>query len=106
MHKLAEVYPFEPMRSAFQEYISKNEVQLSTRKSYMKWMYGLLSAIAGTIKAELPSYQGYISRVMYFKSGCQKKTYKGKTCRKLPNGFRTKNRDHKRTFKITRQSLL
>jgi hypothetical protein len=106
LHKLAEVYPFEPMRSAFQEYLSKNEAQLSTRKSYMKWMYGLLSAISGTIKAELPTYKGYVSRVMYFKSGCQKKTYKGKTCRKLPNGYRTKNRDHNRTFRITRQSLL
>jgi hypothetical protein len=106
IHKLADVYPFEPMRSAFQDYLSKNEVELSNRKSYMKWMYGLLSSLSGTIKAELPTYKGYVARVMYFKSGCSKKTYKGKTCRKLPNGFRTKNRDHKRTFKITRQSLL
>jgi hypothetical protein len=101
MHKLAEVYPFENMRDSFQKYLSKNEVALSSRKAYMKWMYGLLSAIG-----DMPSYKGYVNRVMYFKSGCQKKTYRGKTCRRLPNGFRTKNRDPKRTFRITRESLL
>jgi len=106
MHKLSEVYPFENMRSGFQEYLEENEVSLSSRKAYMKWMYGLLSKLAGVIGVEMPSYKGYVSRVMYFKSGCQKKTYRGKTCRKLANGFRTKNRDHRRTFRITRESLL
>jgi hypothetical protein len=106
IHKLAEVYPFELMRSAFKSYLSKNEVSLTNQKSYMKWMYGLLSAISESINAELPSYKGYVARVMYFKSGCKQKTYRGKTCRRLPNGFLTKNRDHKRTFRITRQSLL
>jgi hypothetical protein len=106
IHKLAEVYPFENMRSKFQEYLENNEVALSSQKSYMKWMYGLLNELASTIKAQMPTYRGYVSRVMYFKSGCQKRTYRGKTCRRLPNGFRTKSRDHRRTFRITRESLL
>ena len=101
MHKLAEVFPFEKMRSSFQSYLHKNEVDLKSRKDYMKWMYGLLTSLG-----EMPSYKGYVNRVMYFKSGCQKKTYRGKTCRRLPNGFRTKNRDPKRTFRVTRESLL
>jgi len=106
MHALASVYPFEDLRKTFQRYISENEVALSSRRSYMKWMYGLLAALAKTANVEIPSYKGYVARVMYFKSGCQKKTYRGKTCRRLPNGARTKNRDHKRTFRITRESLL
>lgn len=106
MHTLAEVYPFNSMRNAFQKYLSANEVALSSRRSYMKWMYGLLKDLSDSIHVEIPSYKGYVARVMYFKSGCQKKTYRGKTCRRLPNGFRTKDRDHKRTFRITRESLL
>lgn len=106
IHKLAEVYPFENMRSKFQEYLEDNEVVLTSQKAYMKWMYGLLHELSNVIKVEMPTYKGYVARVMYFKSGCQKKTYRGKTCRKLPNGSLTKNRDHKRTFRITRESLL
>jgi hypothetical protein len=106
IHKLAEVYPFESMRSKFQEYLENNEVSLQSQKSYMKWMYGLLNELASTINAQMPTYRGYVARVMYFKSGCQKKTYRGKTCRRLPNGARTKSRDHRRTFRITRESLL
>ena len=106
MHELAKVYPFKVLRSKFQEYLKNNEVALSSRTAYMKWMYGLLSELASAISVDIPSYKGYVARVMYFKSGCQKKTYKGKTCRRLPNGVRTKNRDHRRTFRVTRESLL
>lgn len=106
MHALAKVYPFDQLRKTFQRYVSEHEVALSSRRAYMKWMYGLLSALAKTGNIEIPSYKGYVARVMYFKSGCQKKTYRGKTCRKLPSGTFTKNRDHKRTFRITRESLL
>ena len=106
IHTLSEVYPFLPMRNKFKEYLKNNEVSLSSRRSYMKWMYGLLNELASVVKADMPTYKGYVARVMYFKSGCQKKTYRGKTCRRLPNGFRTKDRDHKRTFRITRESLL
>lgn len=106
IHKLAEVYPFESLRAKFREYLKNNEVALSSRYSYMKWMYGLLNELSSMINVQMPTYRGYVARVMYFKSGCQKKTYRGKTCRKLPNGSRTKTRDHKRTFRITRESLL
>lgn len=106
IHALSKVYPFEPLRTAFQSYLAEHEVALSSRKAYMKWMYNLLSVLAKTAKVEIPSYKGYVARAMYFKSGCQTKTYRGKTCRRLPNGMRTKTRDHKRTFRITRESLL
>lgn len=106
IHKLSEVFPFSNLQKRFKEYLKAHEVALSSRKAYMKWMYALLSELSNEINVEIPSYKGYVARVMYFKSGCQGKTYRGKTCRRLPNGFRTKDRDHKRTFRITRQSLL
>lgn len=103
---LSESYPFGNLRKRFKEYLKTNELNISSRTAYMKWMYGLLKELSDEINVEIPSYKGYVARVMYFKSGCQKKTYRGKTCRRLPNGFRTKDRDHKRTFRITRESLL
>lgn len=106
MHTLAEVYPFKNLQKRFKAYLKSHEVALTTRTAYMKWMYGLLAELSQEIGVDIPTYKGYVARVMYFKSGCQNKTYRGKTCRKLPNGARTKDRDHKRTFRITRQSLL
>ena len=106
IHALSKAYPFENLRKHFKQYLNRHEVALSSRTAYMKWMYGLLKDLSDSIRVEIPSYKGYVARVMYFKSGCQKKTYRGKTCRRLPNGARTKNRDHKRTFRITRESLL
>jgi hypothetical protein len=106
IHTLANVYPFEPLRSKFQAYLETKEVALQSQKFYMKWMYGLLNELSTAISVDIPSYKGYVSRVMYFKSGCKKKTYRGKTCRRLPNGARTKSRDHRRTFRVTRETLL
>lgn len=106
IHALAEVYPFGILRKHFKEYLKSHEVATSSRTAYMKWMYGLLKELSDVIKVDFPTYKGYVARVMYFKSGCQKKTYRGKTCRRLPNGFKTKDRDHRRTFRITRESLL
>lgn len=106
IHALSKVYPFGNLQKRFKVYLKNHEVAVSSRTAYMKWMYGLLKELSEEINVEMPSYKGYVARVMYFKSGCQKKTYRGKTCRRLPNGFRTKDRDHRRTFRITRESLL
>jgi len=106
IHELSKVYPFGNLRKRFKVYLKNHEVAVSSRLAYMKWMYELLKELSEEINVEMPSYKGYVARVMYFKSGCQKKTYRGKTCRRLPNGFRTKDRDHRRTFRITRESLL
>lgn len=106
MHKLADVYPFENLRRVFKHYLSQNEVSLSSRKSYMKWMYGLLSTLSKEIRAPISSYKGYAQHVMYYKSGCSKKTYKGKTCRRLSGGGRTKTRDHRKTRRIAHKELL
>ena len=80
------------------------DVDLSSRKTYMKSMYLFLKSVAG--KSKMPTYRGYVNRVMYYKSGCAKKTYKGKTCRRSSSGNMTKVRDNKRTRRITGGALL
>lgn len=75
---------------------------LHSRKEYMKWMYGLFEHIH---KDGLPTYNGYVQRLMYYTSGCDKPTYKGKTCRRIGAGLRTKVRDHRRTHRLTHAVL-
>ena len=79
------------------------QADLTSRKSYMKSMYAFLKSVGGK---KMPPYRGYVHRVMYYKSGCAKKTYKGKTCRRSSGGGLTKERDNKRTRRITGGALL
>lgn len=102
---LADVYPFQELKSVFQYYYDNHEPTLQNRKSYMKWMYGLLLSLSKKLRASIPSYKGYVQHVMYYKSGCAKKTYKGVTCRKSGGGL-TKTRDHRKTRKIAHAHLL
>jgi len=107
MKNLAETYPFENMRRTFQKYMHKTgHVELESRKRYMKWMYGLLSELSKTSHCELPSYKGYVARIKYYTSGCTRKTYKGKTCRRTKMGTYTKDRDNRKTKKVAYSSLL
>ena len=104
---LAETYPFENLRTIFQKYLQKTEhVDLETRKRYMKWMYGLLFQLSKATHSDIPTFKGYSARVRYYTSGCMRKTYKGKTCRRTKMGTYTKDRDNRRTQKIAYSSLL
>ena len=101
LNHLANVYPIQ-----LSDYMDEHPPALESRKSYMKWMYGLLSFLAPKFHATLPSYNGYVQRVMYYTSGCDKKTYKGKTCRRIHGGGRTKTRNHRKTYRVTHSVLL
>jgi len=104
---LAETYPFEKLRTTFQKYMKKTEhVSLESRKRYMKWMYGLLYELSKTAGSDIPTYKGFVARTMYYTSGCSKKTYKGKTCRRTKIGIYTKDRDNRKTKKVAYSSLL
>jgi hypothetical protein len=96
MKVLSDVYPVKG--------VFKNPT-LESRKSYSKWMYAQLKSIARDLRASIPSYKGYVQRLKYYESGCEKKTYRGKTCRRAKGG-RTKSRDHKRTRRIAHSNLL
>jgi hypothetical protein len=93
MDVLSTVYP---VKGKFKE------PALESRKSYSKWMYGQLKSLA---KKPMPTYKGYVQRLKYYQSGCEKKTYRGITCRRAKGG-RTKTRDHKRTRRIAQSNLL
>ena len=106
LHALADAYPFERLRKVFRSYMEKQEPVLDNQKTYTKWMYGLLKAMSREIGVPIRSYKGYVHHVTYYKSGCSKKTYHGKTCRKLSGGGRTKDRDHRKTRKVAHINLL
>lgn len=106
MHALAEAYPFDKLRKIFASYLAKNEVTLGSRRSYMKWMYGLLAALSKSVGAPISTFKGYAHHIAYYRSGCEKKTYHGKTCRKLEGGGRTKDRDHRKTRRVAHSVLL
>lgn len=103
---LSETYPFMELRKVFVEYHDRYTPTLENRRQYMKWMYGLLFLLSKRIGVKIPSYKGYVQRSMYYKSGCSKKTYKGKTCRKILGGGLTKNRDNLKTHKVAYSSLI
>jgi len=99
---LSKVFPFHD----FESYYNSNPPDLKNKQTYMKWMYRLLKHLSKTFSVNIPTYKGYVQRAMYYKGGCSKKTYKGKTCRKLDGGGRTKHRDHRKTQKISHSVLL
>ena len=102
LEALATEFPFNGFRS----YLVENPPQLESQKKYAKWMYGLLAHLSEKFSAPMPSYRGYVQRAMYYKSGCAKKSYKGKTCRRTAGGGRTKRRDHRRTHRVAHSTLL
>jgi hypothetical protein len=116
LFSVAMNYPETPsdddkaMQKAFMEALSETypvsgkfkHPQLDSRKTYSKWMYAQMKSVGGPV----PSYKGYVQRLKYYQSGCDKPTYRGKTCRRLANGGRTKARDHRRTFRVSHASLL
>lgn len=106
LHHLAEAYPFGNLRKVFQNYIQKSDPTLQSQRAYTRWMYGLLKLLSEEIGTSIRSYRGYMAHLAYYKSGCSGKSYKGKTCRRLPGGGRTKNRDANLTRRITKKSLL
>lgn len=102
MEKLSVEFPFY----SFEQYVKRHPVELQSKKTYLKWMYGLLKFLAPKFHTMLPSFKGYVMRGMYYKSGCTKKTYRGKTCRKTATGHYTKARDNRKTQKVSHSSLL
>lgn len=107
LNDLAEVYPTTYLTD-IKGYMKIHPPTLESNKSYMKWMYGLLSYLGGK-DSNLPTYRGYVQRLMYYTSGCERKSYKGKTCRRVKVGtssFRTKTRDNRKTYRVTHSVLL
>ena len=105
LHALHHEYPFDNLRKVYADYISANEPDLKSRKAYMKWMHGLLTVLSKEAGTSIPSFRGFAHHLAYYRSGCSKKTYHGKTCRKTAGG-RTKNRNQAKTFRVSHRRLL
>ena len=106
LHHLSDAYPFADLRRVFQDYIREHEPVLSSQRAYTRWMYELLKRLSDKTKVSIRSYRGYMSHLAYYKSGCQGKSYKGKTCRRVAKGFYTKDRNPTLTRRVVSKSLL
>jgi hypothetical protein len=96
---LSHVYPYTPLRKILQSHIHEQTFYsvLQSRSKLMQWFDILMRKLAQKTGGERPGW----NTVAYYASGCQKKTYRGKTCR---NGRKVRN--HKKTFKITHARLV
>lgn len=106
LRSLRKTYPFPELRKTYVKYMDSHPLTLKSRPDYMKWMYGLLRTLARKTNSPIRTFKGYAHHVAYYKSGCAKSTYHGKTCRRLDGGGFTKQRDHKRTRRIAVGGLL
>lgn len=106
LRMLAKTYPFLELRKAYVHYLTKHPIALESRTLYLRWMYGLLKTLSAKTKSPIRTFRGYAHHVAYYKSGCAKPTYHGKTCRRLDNGGFTKSRDNRRTRRIAFGGLL
>jgi len=96
-----DVYPYKKLRRVIQDFIDSHIVYdaLQSRTAFMSWFQNMMKAVAqetGNVKI-LPSW----NKISYYASGCNKKSYRGKTCR---NGRRVRN--HRKTFKVTHSRLV
>ena len=103
MRHLADAYPFAALRKVFKR---QPEVALGSRSAYMHWMYTLLKDLSKEVGVPIRTYRGYAHHIAYYKSGCSKKTYHGKTCRRTQGGGSTKDRDHRKTYRRSHIELL
>jgi len=91
---LIKSFPFENYRSKL------TMPNLDNNLTYLESVHSMFSKMIPQ-----KSIQSIRQQLAYYKSGCTKKTYKGKTCKKVGTGY-TKNRDRKRTYRLTHSRLL
>ena len=106
LRTMTRTYPFPELRKVYTHYLETHPMVLESRTLYLRWMYGLLKALSAKTKSPIRTFRGYTHHVAYYKSGCTKPTYHGKTCRRLDNGGFTKSRDNRRTRRIAVGGLL
>jgi hypothetical protein len=106
LRSLRTTYPFPSLRKVVAKYMDTHPFQLDSRTQYLRWMYGLLHRLSEKTNSSIRTFKGYTHHVAYYKSGCTKSTYHGKTCRRLDGGGYTKQRNPARTRRIVSKGLL
>ena len=91
---LVKSFPFEKYRSKLTIPVLDNNT------TYLNSLHAMFSKMKPQ-----KSLQSITQQLSYYKSGCNKKSYKRKTCKKIGTGY-TKNRDRKRTYRLTHSRLL
>jgi hypothetical protein len=91
---LLKVFPFEEYRSKL------TMPDLDNNLTYLESVHYMFSKMR-----KQKSLQSVRQQLAYYKSGCTKNTNKGKTCKKVGSRY-TKNRDRKRTYRLTHSRLL
>lgn len=106
LRELKTSYPFLTLRKVVAKYMDSHPIQLKSRNEYVRWMYGLLRRLSEKTNSPIRTFKGYTHHVAYYKSGCTKPTYHGKTCRRVEGGGYTKQRNPGRTRRIVSKGLL
>jgi len=91
---LYKSFPFQKYRM----YITMPD--LSSNLSYLDSVHSMFSQMK-----KQKSIQSIRQQLAYYKAGCKTPTYKGKTCKKVGVGY-TKQRDRKKTYRLTHSRLL
>lgn len=96
---LVDLYPSEPLRRIYREYVDKHMVYpaLKTRETFFRWWYSLAKKLCAATGMPIGTYRGTLQKYGRYKSGCNR----GKTCR---NGKKIRNHAH--TFKVTHDRLV
>jgi len=91
---LKHIFPFQQFRKHIQY------PNLTNNVTYLESVHSMFSKMK-----KQKSLQSVKKQLEYYKSGCNKKIYKRKTCKKVGTGY-TKKRDRKRTYRLTHSRLL
>ena len=91
---LLKIFPFEEYRSKL------TMPNLDNNLTYLESVHAMFSKMR-----KQRSLQSVRQQLAYYKSGCKSKSHKGKTCTKAGAKY-TKNRDRKRTYRLTHSRLL
>jgi hypothetical protein len=91
---LKHTFPFKQFRKHI------DYPDLTNNNTYIESLHSMFSKMK-----KQKSLQSIKKQLEYYKSGCNKKSYKGKTCKKVGSGH-IKKRDRKRTYRLTHSRLL
>lgn len=107
------VFPFDSFGEAIEEYEERFPIEnyIDSRKKLIEWYYGMLKEVCKKNNIDCISYKSLCMTCAYYKSSCNKKTFRGKTCRTVHKGpatFRVKvrSKDPSKIYEFVHSRLL
>lgn len=98
---LGKVIPCMKYRQLYKKYFTRKELTkaLISKDNLIKWLYQIHCQINHNFKKDNKDYEQLCHKYESFRSGCSKKTYKGKTCRSKTKSKSGKSKKTKRKLK-------